>query len=248
MTTHEWDAVVVRTLRYGESDIIGHLYTREEGRRSVIAKGARKSKSRMAGRLELLTHSRVIARQGRGDISVVQGVELLDAYVGLRHSYVLQRMAGKGVEMLGGIVPEEQGNEPVFHLLCNFLRSLDRLATSGSPAELPGRSVLLGFQMKLLLAAGVAPHLTTCARCGAPSGLSAWSPADGGVVCEECARPGDGALDEGVRHTAIWALQRSLAAIADADELPSEMELAEVTRRVVAGTCEHHCGFRLSSL
>ena len=46
------EAVVLRSMRYGEADRILHLYTPQRGRISAIAKGVRKTRSRFGGRLE----------------------------------------------------------------------------------------------------------------------------------------------------------------------------------------------------
>ena len=46
------EAVVLRTMRYGEADRILHLYTPAPGRVSAIAKGVRRARSRFGGRLE----------------------------------------------------------------------------------------------------------------------------------------------------------------------------------------------------
>ena len=45
-------AIVLRSLRYGEADRILHMYTPHRGRLSAIAKGVRKARSRFGGRLE----------------------------------------------------------------------------------------------------------------------------------------------------------------------------------------------------
>ena len=52
------EAIVLRSIRYGEADRIVHLYTVAHGRLSAIAKGARRSRSRFGARLEPLPTSR----------------------------------------------------------------------------------------------------------------------------------------------------------------------------------------------
>src|SRR3712207_6098197 len=65
------EAVVLRSIRYAEADRILHLYSRERGRIGAIAKGARRVKSRLGGRLEPLARVNLILRQGRGDLCTV---------------------------------------------------------------------------------------------------------------------------------------------------------------------------------
>jgi len=50
--SYKTDAVVLRSIRFGEADRVLHLYTAERGRVGAVAKGVRKTKSRFGGRLE----------------------------------------------------------------------------------------------------------------------------------------------------------------------------------------------------
>ena len=68
----------------------------------------------------------------------------------------------------------------VFHLLCNELALLDDDAGRATHAN------QLAFRLKLLLAAGLAPQLGSCASCGEREHLGAFSGAAGGVVCSAC--------------------------------------------------------------
>src|SRR3954447_11761581 len=81
------EAVVLRSIRYGEADRILHLYSRDHGRIGAIAKGARRVKSRLGGRLEPLARVNLVLRQGRGDLATVTGVDTVDAHPGLRESW-----------------------------------------------------------------------------------------------------------------------------------------------------------------
>src|SRR3712207_7910369 len=62
------EAVVLRSMRYGEADRILHVYTQDSGRLSAIAKGVRKTKSRFGGRLEPLARVELVLHRGRGDL------------------------------------------------------------------------------------------------------------------------------------------------------------------------------------
>jgi DNA repair protein RecO (recombination protein O) len=58
--TLKTEAIVLRSIRYGEADRILHLYTPRHGRLSAIAKGARRSRSRFGARLEPFFHVRAV--------------------------------------------------------------------------------------------------------------------------------------------------------------------------------------------
>src|SRR5215218_10379740 len=78
------EAVVLRSIRYGEADRILHVYTHDHGRLSVIAKGVRKTKSRFGGRLEPLARVELVLHRGRGDLHTVRGAQTIHPYPKLR--------------------------------------------------------------------------------------------------------------------------------------------------------------------
>ena len=57
--TYKTEAIVLRSIRYGEADRVLHLYSATRGRIGAIAKGARRPRSRFTGTLEPLTEARV---------------------------------------------------------------------------------------------------------------------------------------------------------------------------------------------
>ena len=60
------EAVVLRSIRYGEADRIVHLYSATRGRIGAIAKGSRRPKSRFGGRLEPFFRLDLVLYEGRG--------------------------------------------------------------------------------------------------------------------------------------------------------------------------------------
>ncbi|HXP38611.1 MAG TPA: DNA repair protein RecO, partial [Solirubrobacteraceae bacterium] len=78
------EAVVLRSMRYGEADRILHLYTPARGRVSAIAKGVRRSRSRFGGRLEPFFRLRIELHEGRGELLTVTGAETVDGHRHLR--------------------------------------------------------------------------------------------------------------------------------------------------------------------
>src|SRR4051795_13659771 len=92
------EAVVLRSIRYGEADRILHLYSRDRGRIGAIAKGARRVKSRLGGRLEPLSRVNLILRQGRGVHCAITGVDTVDAHPGLRERWSSLQRAPQAAE------------------------------------------------------------------------------------------------------------------------------------------------------
>ena len=79
MRTVRTQAIVLRRTNYGEADRILHLLT-PDGRRSVMARGVRKEKSRLAGGIELFALCDVVIGEGRGELGVLTSARLVHFY------------------------------------------------------------------------------------------------------------------------------------------------------------------------
>lgn len=79
MKTHRTRAIVLRRTNYGEADRIVQLLT-PEGRRSVMARGVRKEKSKLAGGIELFAISDVVIGEGKGDLGILTSAKLIHFY------------------------------------------------------------------------------------------------------------------------------------------------------------------------
>src|ERR1700709_667559 len=91
------EAVVLRSMRYGEADRILHLYTPNRGRVSAIAKGVRRSRRRCGGRLEPFFRLRVELHEGRSELLTVTGADTVDGHARLREDgRALDAAAGGG--------------------------------------------------------------------------------------------------------------------------------------------------------
>src|SRR6266705_1217500 len=82
--TYRADAIVLRSIRFGEADRILHLYTAERGRVNAIAKGVRKTTSRFGGRLEPLTRAALMLHEGRGELHTVSGADIVSSHETVR--------------------------------------------------------------------------------------------------------------------------------------------------------------------
>lgn len=238
------DAIVLRTLRYGESDVIAQLLARDTGRRGVIAKGARKPKSRLGARLEPYLVVRLTLYEGRGDLAIVRGVEVLAAHERLRMDFGLQQVGAAALDLLGRLATEGAPAPDTYHLAMRMLALLDA-DPPPSPDVRP--ALLAAFQLKLLHASGLAPHLSSCVRCGDEVALTAFDPGDGGVVCVSCGQPGDRALTPEAWTAAVALMREPLATVVAGATAAGEVS-ARLARAVhdviVAPTAERHAGAR----
>jgi DNA repair protein RecO (recombination protein O) len=114
------EALVLRARDYGEADKILTLYTKEQGKVSAIAKGARKPKSRLRGGVQLFSHSRIVLYRGPS-LDTVTLAETVQAFAPLREDLTFLSYASYLVELLDCAVPEREPHEGIFHLAINCL-------------------------------------------------------------------------------------------------------------------------------
>jgi DNA repair protein RecO (recombination protein O) len=234
-TTLKTEAVVLRSIRYGEADRILHLYSTARGRIGAIAKGARRPKSRFGGRLEPFFRLDLILHQGRSDLLTVTNVATVDGYPRLRSSGPALTAGARACDAVLRLLDSAEPNPPAYNLLCRYLALLDDPAQPGAA----GLETALAFRLKLALAAGFSPELASCAHCGEAEHLAGFSGAAGGVVCASCEAGSFGLSGEAHRFM-VEALAKPLAEAPAAGEL----ELRQV-ERAVGETLEHHAHVRL---
>ena len=233
--TLKTEAIVLRSIRYGEADRIQHLYTPDEGRVGAIAKGARRTKSKFGARLEPMMRVTLVLRLGKGDLATVSGVETVAAYPQLRTSAGALDCAARACDATLRLLDGPDPHPQAYNLLANTLLALDGDPKLGTPAT------QIAFRLKLLVACGFQPQLSGCAACGGDVETTGFSGAAGGTICADCAHHGFPLSAEA--HTFLTsALARP---IADPPELAGVgLRQAE---RVVGETVEHHAQIRLRS-
>lgn len=175
MSLYRDEALVLRSYRLGEADRIVVLLTAERGKVRAVAKGARRTKSRLGARLEPLSRVRLLLWQGR-DLDTVTQAETLEHYRRLREDLDLMTDAWCLAEAADQVCQDRQPYPQLYTMLTLALRTLEAR---------PQRSALLvaGFYFKLLALEGVAPELNACVRCASREDLVAFDPLEGGVLC-----------------------------------------------------------------
>jgi DNA repair protein RecO (recombination protein O) len=227
------EAIVLRSLRYGEADRILHLYTPMRGRVSAIAKGVRRTRSRFGGRLEPFSLVDLQLHEGRSDLLTVTGADTIRSHAHLRDAAAALDAAGRACDAVARLFESGDPHPEVFHLLGNELRLLEDEPAMATLAN------QLAFRLKLLVAAGFGPQLSACASCGEREHLVGFSGAAGGVVCEACEASAF-ALDEGAHGFMVQALGSPLAQTPQ-----TELRALRQVERAVTDLAEHHGHVRL---
>ncbi len=228
-------ALVLRTFDQGESDRVVHLYTEQLGRVSAIAKGARRSRRRFPGTLEIFSLLDVrIVDPPRSSMMRLESARLAHPIEGLTEDLGRYAIACHFLELLDRLTGENESNPDLFRFVVGALEVLG--------TEAPDRLLALLLLAKTLARLGYRPQLRECVLCGAPvAGRRAiFSARQGGAICEGCG-PGD---DPGVPPGLLAALDRGIRTpLRERGELglgPGEVALAE---RLIMRFFEFHLGF-----
>ncbi len=120
------EAIVLRRTDYGEADRILQLLT-PEGKRSVIAKGVRKEKSKLAGGIELFSVSEVVIHEGKTELGVLTSAKLMEYYDAFVKDIELIEMGGAMMKSVGARA--EQVESPEFYkILKQALKAMQKHA------------------------------------------------------------------------------------------------------------------------
>ncbi len=116
-------AVVLRRTNFGEADRILHLLT-PDGKISVIAKGARREKSKLASGIELFAVSDVVIVKGKGDLDVLTSARLVHFYRHIIEDYDRMQFAYAAIKLVSGA--SETSDDPQWYdVLVELLAGLD---------------------------------------------------------------------------------------------------------------------------
>lgn len=180
MTDARDEAVVLRTYKLGESDRICVLMTKELGKVRAVAKGVRKTSSRLGARMEVLDCVDVLLARGRGDLRTVRQVESSGTTASIRGDY--DRLgAGMVIVEAADAATLEDNPDPAYFEMVR--RAIASLGTACDPSV-----VATAFLLKTLAHDGAAPILDACASCGADGPLVAFDLTEGGLLCRTCRR------------------------------------------------------------
>jgi DNA repair protein RecO (recombination protein O) len=224
-------AVLLRSVDFGEADRVLTFLTREQGRVSVLAKGARRSKRRFAGALEPFALLRVEIASGRSGMGRLEAAVIERAFPKLLGDLARMTTAGILFGLVRELVPDAMPDPAVFDDVVQLLTALDE-------AVLPERALRLSFELSQLGRAGFSPRLEACGVCGKrpdPARATDFDPRRGFIVCQSC---GGAAyrLRSSTREAWLAACAGDFGAAAAAEWTPEDLE---VSARAVESFIDH---------
>lgn len=213
------NAIVLQVREIGEADRILVVYTPGHGKVSVIAKGARKAKSRMGPYLDHFAEVALHLTRGR-DLDVVTSVTTIHQHPNLRTDIDAFGHAAHFAELVRDLTQERQENQRVYALLSSSLSLLDDGVEPWHVAR--------HFEVALLATLGYNPELLRCVNCqndldAAPNRFSTGL---GGMLCLPCARldPRASVLSVNAQKYLRTLARRGLSSVIGLQPRPSERQ------------------------
>ncbi len=183
------EAIVLRRTDFGEADRILTLFTPAYGKVRAIAKGARRTTSRLAGHLEPFTRTQLLLATGR-ELDVVTQAEARERLDALRDDVWHATGAWYIAELVDRFLEDADPHPRLYRLFARTLALLDAEAGAGGDDHTRSWLALRYFELHLLDELGYRPALHTCAGCDTPlrPEENGYSAELGGALCPACSR------------------------------------------------------------
>lgn len=210
MRTGSTPAIVLRTREFGESDKIVTVLSRAEGKFTGIAKGAKRSRKRFPGSLELFSHVNLDYRQkSETALCFLERAVLIRPWRRLLASLECYAAASHVIEVADKMTADREVGDDIYALVVAGLARLEDRP--------PLSTTLRLFELAVLTASGYRQQFEHCARCR--TGFSGFAGqlrvphAGAGLVCPPCAETEHGG--PGISQPAVAALTRLQAAVSE---------------------------------
>ncbi len=174
-------ALLVRSVAYGEADLIATFFTETDGKLSAMIRGARRSTKRFGGALEPIHELSIVLDDKGKELCVLKEARIVRPREGIVSDLDLMDAAGRALRWVRHLCPARTPELSAWDSLRALLDVLD--------AQFPPLQHLAVFGLGLLADVGYAIDFERCVRCGkpCPDGRPAFvDAAGGGLVCMTC--------------------------------------------------------------
>lgn len=121
--TYNSEGIILGRRSFSEADRILSVFSKKNGRTSLIAKGVRKPISKKRGSIEVFSQVRYSAAKGK-TLDIMTEVEIIDSYQDIRKSLKKVSVAYFYMETIGRLSSEEEKDETLYGLLKKYLKRL----------------------------------------------------------------------------------------------------------------------------
>lgn len=169
--------IVLRAKDYGESNQIIQIYSEQGGKFSLMAKGSKKTRSRLSAVTEPFTEAQLIYFQGSGMATLSQA-DVIDAHSVIRSDLLSATYAAYWLDLLDQLTEDKESNPTLYQ----HIRQLFSLLEQKVDPEILTRI----WELQMLSSSGYRPTLDRCVRCNKQLFPIYLSFNLGGYLCPVC--------------------------------------------------------------
>ena len=170
--------MVLSTAPVGEYDRRVVILTKEQGKISAFARGARRPNSPLVGAVNPFSFGEFTLYQGRTSYTI-QSASISNYFAELREDVVGAYYGFYFMEFAAYYTRENNDEREMLKLLYQTLRALIN-------PHIPDLLIRYIFELKALCINGQSPQVYQCVICGDKERPAVFSAAKGGLVCSEC--------------------------------------------------------------
>ncbi|HLV08654.1 MAG TPA: DNA repair protein RecO [Halanaerobiales bacterium] len=182
MTVFNTEAIVLKQFELGEADKIITFYTKDRGKIRAVARGVRKTNSRISGLVLPFSYNLVTFYRGRS-LDRINEIKNIFPFSSLREDLTMMAYCSFLAELIDKIGLEDSPNQKLFSLLlASFHHFINVNREKYDYIELV-------FKVHLLILLGLKPGILNCVSCGKDYKLrkiNLFSISQGGIICAEC--------------------------------------------------------------
>lgn len=231
------EGIIIRTQDYGETHKIVTLFSKRLGKLAVIARGAKKPKSRMAAVSQAFIHGEYLIQLGRG-MGVMQQGEVIMSHRKIREDIVKTAYVSYLAELTDKLIDEKKPNAFIFEQL--------EASIAGIEEDKDPDVILMMYEMKLYALQGFQPILDHCIHCGRTEDLVCFSIHQGGTLCNRCVSQDQYAVKLSPQQLKLLRMF-STVGLERVQNISVKLENKVVLKQLLADYLDQHGGIFLKS-
>ena len=244
MSTEKAEAIVIRQADFSESSRVVTFFSREFGKLSALAKGAKRLKGPFDAALDLLSTCRIVfIRKSSGALHILTQASLVSGFAPAANSMNSLYGGYYVADLLSGLTADEDPNPHLYKLAVSALRDLEN-------PNCDPLTVIVQFEIGLLQTCGLFPNLTECSVCSHPieiNGKYAHWVSQGGLLCRDCRR--EEYAGKSISAGTIAALNKMVSAESQlADRIKINKDQAKECHRLAVSTISGALGRKPGTL
>lgn len=228
------DGIILQVRSHREYDQLITFYFRRNGKMTVVARGAKRSRRRFIGLISKFNHLDCeLKKNKKSSLMELQEASLIHACMAKRQTFESLIYGSYLLDLILHFSKENQANSQLFDII---LPTISGLAENKNLDGLIRR-----FEWDILTIAGYKPELLNCVRCRKHRNQNQnayFYTKEGGIVCQNC-KPAFNNRDIISADTINILLNR--------DEIISEKAKTEL-KRILPGFIEYQLGRKIPSL